>query len=62
MNSCRVEVCDMPMIFVNESQRQWLERLAEERRIPWLLTACRLEDPKRRGLPETHWIGAKRIK
>ena len=51
----------MPMIFVNESQRQWLERLAEERRIPWLLAACRLEDPKRRGLPETHWHGAKRL-
>ena len=52
----------MPMIFVNESQRQWLERFAEEQRIEWLLKAARLEDPKRRGLPESHWRGAKKLK
>lgn len=49
------------MIFVNESQRQWLERLAKENGPEWLLKAVQLEDPKKRGLPETHWKGAKRL-
>ena len=50
------------MIFVNESQRQWLERFAKDQGPEWLLRAVRLEDPKRRGLPESHWLGAKKLK
>lgn len=49
------------MIFVLEAQRQWLERLAKEQGPEWLLKAVQLEDPKRRGLPESHWRQGKRI-
>lgn len=51
----------MPMIFVNERQRQWLERFAREQKLEWLITATHLEDPKRRGLPESHWRLGKRL-
>ena len=52
----------MPMIFLTEPQRQWLERLAETNGPPWLLQAVKREDPKRRGLPESHWRGTEKLK
>ena len=52
----------MPMIFVNERQRQWLEKFAEANGTEWLLKAARREDPRRRNLPETHWRLGKQLK
>ena len=51
----------MPFIFIDEEQRQWLERFAEANKGPaWLLEAIRREDPKRRGLPVTYWRGRQK--
>lgn len=52
----------MPAIYLTEPQRQWLERLARDRRIDWLLRVCAREDPARRSLPETKWRGNHRVK
>lgn len=58
----------MPMIFVTEPQRAWLERLAAAYGVKWLRRAAALEDPVRRGLakPErlepTRWRGSEKIK
>jgi hypothetical protein len=52
----------MPALYVTEAQRYWLERFAEERRIEWLLRACRREDPARRTLPATKWRGSDRVR
>lgn len=51
----------MPMIFVNEAQRKWLEHFGQAYRIEWLRKAAALECPKRRGLPESHWRGNQRL-
>lgn len=51
----------MPMIFVNEAQRRYLELYGRHAGIEWLEKAARLEDPRRRNLPETHWLGHQRI-
>lgn len=51
----------VPFIFIDEEQRQWLERFAEANKGPaWLLEAIRREDPKRRGLPVTYWRGRQK--
>lgn len=50
----------MPFIFVDERQRQWLERFAKENGPAWLLKAVQLEDPKRRALPVSYWRGRQK--
>ena len=50
----------MPFIFLDEQQRQWLERFAEANGPPWLLKAVKREDPKRRSLPVTYWRGRQK--
>ena len=50
----------MPFIFIDEEQRQWLERFAEANGPTWLLKAVKREDPKRRGLPVTYWRGRQK--
>jgi hypothetical protein len=50
------------MIFVNEAQRRYLELYGRQYGIEWLERAARLEDPRRRNLPETHWLGTRQVK
>ena len=50
----------MPFIFLDEEQRQWLEKFAKANGPAWLLQAVQREDPQRRGLPVTYWRGRQK--